>query len=146
MFSRLRTSSSTRIIQRACYATKAANPNNINYPLPTSEIPNAEAFLQKIGRNCIEHKEHFPNWHLLFNTTSRQMKEKGIDAQTRKYLLSQLEKYRNGEKILEIKKGKKSYFGSEYKRKETVARMHAAERKERYAKLEAEENEISGNA
>lgn len=71
------------------------------------------------------------------------MKEKGIDVQARRYLLNQLQKFRDGERILEVKKGKKSYYGSEYKRKEIKAKMHAAARRERYAKLEAEEIELN---
>jgi len=142
MFSRFsfqRALQATRIIQRATYATKAPNPY---YPPPSKEIPTVESFLERIGRNCIEHKEHFPNWHSLFALTSRQMKEKGIDVQARRYILHQVQKYRDGKKILAIKQGKKSYYGGEYKRNEVTARMHAAERRERYAKLEAEENEI----
>ncbi|CCH43949.1 hypothetical protein BN7_3504 [Wickerhamomyces ciferrii] len=142
MFSRI-IRSNNALIQRASFSTQSALLRNAQ-PKPSAEIPTPEAFLNKIGRNTIEHLEHFPSWHALFNTTSRQMKEKGIDVQSRRYIINMLEKYRCGEPIKEFKKGKKSYFGGEYKRKEVTAKIWAEQRKQRYELLEAEDKANRG--
>lgn len=150
MFSRFYRVPAVGSIQRAFFSStvkQAAALNNSNLrplhkkiktiPPPSEDIPDVETFLNKIGRNTIEFKEHFEDWNKLFSMKSREMKAAGIDVQARRYILNQLEKFRNGEKIAEIKKGKKSYYGGEYKRRHTKAVMHAANRRERYAKLEA---------
>lgn len=100
-------------------------------PQPTPLIPDVTAFFNKIGRGTIEQVEHFPTWESLFTTSSFEMKEKGLDIQTRKYILKQVEHLRQGEKIHEHLKGKKSYYGGEYKRKENTAKILAKKRAER---------------
>jgi truncated hemoglobin YjbI len=101
-------------------------------PKPTAAIPSVEAFLTKIGRNCNEHAQHFPAWHTLFNTSSAKMKELGIDVSQRRYILSQLEKVRQGLPVTHHKLGKKSFFGGERNRNERVGKLRAQQRQERY--------------
>lgn len=103
-------------------------------PKPTPKIPDVETFLKKVGRDCIEFKDTYENkWDNLFQWDGPILKEKGVPVPQRKYILSQVEKYRtNGdESVKEIKKGKKSFFGGERKRKEFKARWVAMARAER---------------
>ncbi|SCV02482.1 LAME_0H01530g1_1 [Lachancea meyersii CBS 8951] len=103
-------------------------------PGPTEKIPSVEAFLATIGRKCDEHVEVYENkWENLFSWDSAILKEKGIPAQQRKYILSQVERLRKDETVAEIKVGKKSFLGGERKRKETVAKMRAEQRAEQRA-------------
>ena len=96
---------------------------------PTEDIPDVSAFLNKIGRKCDEFAETYENkWENLFAWDGKVLKEKGIPVQQRRYILSQVEKLRKGEDIKEIKKGKKSFFGGERKRKETIAKWRAEQR------------------
>lgn len=59
---------------------------------------------------------------------SKVLKEKGVSVQQRRYILHQVEKLRKNEPIKEIKKGKKSFFGGERKRKENIAKWRAEQR------------------
>lgn len=96
---------------------------------PSSEIPDVAAFLSRIGRKCDEYTETYENnWDNLLSWDGKALKEKGVPIQERKYILFQVEKLRKGEEIKEIKKGKKSFFGGERKRKETIAKWRAEER------------------
>lgn len=98
-------------------------------PGPTSQIPDVTSFLTKIGRKCEEVADVYENkWENLFSWDSRILKEKGVSVQQRKYILHQVEKLRKGEDIVEIKKGKKSFFGGERKRKENIAKWKAEQR------------------
>lgn len=98
-------------------------------PKPSSEIPDTTTFLNVIGRNCNEFIDTYENqWDNLFKWDSNTMKEKGIPTQQRKYILFQLEKYRSGELLNEIQKGKKSFFGGERNRKEKKAKWLAEQR------------------
>ncbi|KAH3679830.1 hypothetical protein WICPIJ_008492 [Wickerhamomyces pijperi] len=100
-------------------------------PQPTPLIPDVATFFNKIGRGTAEQAENFPTWESLFTTTSFEMKEKGLDIQTRRYILKQVEHLRQGEKIHEHLQGKKSYYGGEYRRKEKTAKLLAKKRAER---------------
>lgn len=117
-------------LTRALYSTKA-------FPQPTPQVPDVKAFLTAIGRNCIEHEAHFPEWESLFQSSGRDLKEKGIDVQKRRYILRQVEALRQCNEVVETKPGKKSYYGGERKRKERVAKLEAVKRQERYAHEDA---------
>ncbi|CAH01503.1 mitochondrial 37S ribosomal protein mS41 [Kluyveromyces lactis] len=96
---------------------------------PSEEIPDVNAFLGRIGRKCDEFTDTYENkWDNLFTWGGPVLKEKGIPIQQRRYILNQVEKLRKGEEIKEIKKGKKSFFGGERKRKETIAKWRAEQR------------------
>lgn len=98
-------------------------------PKPTATIPDVAAFLNTIGRNCNEFADTYENeWNNLFKWDSSVMKEKGIPAQQRRYILFQLEKFRTGQTLESIAKGKKSFFGGERTRKEKRAKWLAEQR------------------
>ena len=103
-------------------------------PKPTSKIPDVETFLKVIGRDCIEFKDTYENkWDNLFQWDGPILKEKGVPIQQRRYILSQVENFRvsGDQSIKEIKKGKKSFFGGERKRKAFKAKWIAMARAER---------------
>lgn len=96
---------------------------------PSDKIPDVSAFLTRIGRKCEEFTETYENkWDNLFAWDGKVLKEKGIPIQQRKYILSQVEKLRKGEEIKAISVGKKSFFGGERKRKETISKWRAEQR------------------
>ncbi|KAL3234959.1 Small ribosomal subunit protein mS41 [Nakaseomyces bracarensis] len=98
-------------------------------PSPSKDIPDVSTFLKAIGRECGELEETFENkWENLFKWDSRVMKEKGVSVQQRRYILQQVQKFRNGEDIKEIKKGKKSFFGGERNRKANIAKWRAEQK------------------
>lgn len=98
-------------------------------PKPTDQIPDVTSFLTRIGRKCDEVAEVYENkWSNLFLCDSRVLKEKGVSVQQRKYILHQVEKLRKNEPVMEIKRGKKSFFGGERKRKENIAKWRAEQR------------------
>ncbi|CAB4252361.1 similar to Saccharomyces cerevisiae YHR059W FYV4 Protein of unknown function, required for survival upon exposure to K1 killer toxin [Maudiozyma barnettii] len=122
------------IIARNCTSIRALHSlrtQTIPHPIPkqTEQIPDVASFLKTIGRNCNEFVDTYENqWDNLFKWDSRVMKEKGIPTQQRKYILFQLEKFRDGEEIIAINKGKKSFFGGERTRKEKKAKWLAEQR------------------
>ncbi|CCF58104.1 hypothetical protein KAFR_0D04560 [Kazachstania africana CBS 2517] len=92
-------------------------------PKPTDDIPTVATFLEKIGRDCSEFTEVFEDkWSNLFTWDSAALKEKNIPIRQRRYILSQVEHFRNDSDVREIKRGKKSFFGGERKRKENMAK------------------------
>ncbi|CDO93176.1 unnamed protein product [Kluyveromyces dobzhanskii CBS 2104] len=96
---------------------------------PSKQIPDVATFLNRIGRKCEEFAETYENkWDNLFIWDGKMLKEKGIPIEQRRYILNQVEKLRKGEDILEIKKGKKSFFGGERKRKENISKWRAEQR------------------
>lgn len=118
-----------RLLSTSSPLLRASATKHRVIPSPTSEIPDVTSFLTRIGRKCEEVAESFENnWDHLFTWDSRALKEKGISVQHRRYILHQVEKMRKGEPILEIKEGKKSFFGGERKRKENVAKWRAEQR------------------
>lgn len=115
------------LLLRSSLATpKTAYRFNSTIPKPSDQIPDVDAFLTKIGRNCNELKDTFENnWDNLFKWDSKTLKEKGVNIQQRKYILNQVQNYRNNKPIDEIKLGKKSFFGGERKRKAFTAKWKA---------------------
>lgn len=107
-------------------APKAAYRFSSTIPKPSDQVPDVDAFLNKIGRDCNELKDTFENnWNNLFQWDSKILKEKGVNIQQRKYILKQVHNYRNNRPIHEIKLGKKSFFGGERKRKAFTAKWKA---------------------
>lgn len=92
-------------------------------PKPSKVIPDVNTFLQKIGRSANELAPVYENnWKKLFTLKRDELKEKGVTPQNRKYVLQQVEKYRNEGTVMEIKKSKKSFFGGERHRRENIAK------------------------
>lgn len=80
---------------RCLHSPKLATPRPVPAPIPI--VPDPASFLRIIGRNLSEHADKFPTWEALFTLTSPQLKEAGVEpAQTRRYLLDWLRRYREG--------------------------------------------------
>lgn len=122
------------MIGRRFFSSTALNlikSTNINRPIPkpTAEIQDVNSFLTKIGRGCDEFAPLYENnWENLFKWKTPELKEKGVSAQQRRYILHNVERYYQGLKITEMKKGKKSFWGGERRRPETIAKWRAQER------------------
>lgn len=105
----------------------------LTVPATSQRVPDVATFLKIIGRKCSEHEQVYDSsWDNLFKWDGPMLKQKGIPIQQRKYILSQVQKYRlqGPDSIKEIPKGKKSFFGGERKRKESKARWVAIARAE----------------
>ncbi|CAI4063639.1 mitochondrial 37S ribosomal protein mS41 SKDI_08G1020 [Saccharomyces kudriavzevii IFO 1802] len=114
------------LLGRSLASPKIAYRFKSAIPKSNEQIPDVDSFLTKIGRNCNELKDTFENnWNNLFQWDSKTLKEKGVNIQQRRYILNQVQKYRNNEPIHEIKLGKKSFFGGERKRKAFTAKWKA---------------------
>lgn len=110
-------------------------------PKATTAIPDAAAFLNRIGRSAPEFVEAFPTWESLFTTNSPKMKELGVDPQSRKYILHQVERFRKGLDIAEVKKGVKKNGGErkaklELGKKRVLAGIEMAQRQKALKKAE----------
>ncbi|CAR27313.1 hypothetical protein ZYGR_0I05870 [Zygosaccharomyces rouxii] len=100
-------------------------------PSPTQEIPDVQTFLNRIGRKCDELTDTFENnWENLFTWSGQALKDKGVPVQQRRYILHQVERMRQNQPVVELKQGKKSFFGGERKRRETIAKWRAEQRNE----------------
>ncbi|KAK4510660.1 uncharacterized protein ATC70_005092 [Mucor velutinosus] len=83
------------LIRGVRYSHTAAINNTV--PAPRGQIQDVSTFLKAIGRGCDEVAGKFETWDQLFTTGSRAMKtDMGISTKQRKYILSWLERYRNG--------------------------------------------------
>lgn len=114
-------------------------------PPPTAEIPDVTTFLTKIGRGTLESvgpsfaaSESSSSWQDLMTLSSYELKQKGIETRTRRYILSWREKFTKGEPVVENKRGKKSW-GGERRRKANKAEFVAMKyRKEHRERMDAE--------
>lgn len=104
-------------------------------------VNDLETFFKLIGRGCIEHLDTFENdLNKFLGTSSKEMKNMGIDATTRRYMLRWIHKFQNDlEPLREHKKGKKKN-GGERKAKTVIAKRKALERLEEKQKFQ--ENEL----
>lgn len=93
----------------------ATHNKQLTIPKPTEEIPNVEAFLKKIGRNSLEFSEsvYENKWENLFLFKLKELRNKNMPIDTRRYVMSQVEKFRLGEYDLvkEVKNGVKKNGG-----------------------------------
>lgn len=102
---------------------------------PNAEVPDVEAFLNKIGRNMAQYKEHFETWEQLVGSSSAELKEKGIETRDRRYLLGWLDRYSRGVSPTYYPRGKKPWGGERKIRASRAAfygRKHAEERKSNF--------------
>ncbi|KAI8064900.1 IGR protein motif-domain-containing protein [Thamnidium elegans] len=66
-------------------------------PSVRGNIQDVPSFMKAIGRGCDDVASKFETWEQLFTTKSRAMKtDMGINTKQRKYILSWIERYRNG--------------------------------------------------
>ncbi|XBW35669.1 hypothetical protein QEN19_001240 [Hanseniaspora menglaensis] len=95
-------------------------------PQPCDDIPDVTAFLNKIGRNSTEYAEsvYENKWENLFLFKLKELKSKNMPIDTRRYILSQVEKYKNNELELvkEIKNGVKKNGGERKANKTRLAK------------------------
>lgn len=105
-------------------------------------VHDLETFLKLIGRNSIEHLDSFEgDLNKFLNTSSKQMKNMGIDVSSRRYLLRWRHKFVNDlEPLREHKRGKKKN-GGERKAKLVIAKRKALLRLEEREKFQQEELE-----
>lgn len=105
-------------------------------------VHDLETFFSLIGRNTIEHLDTFESDLTKFlDTSSRQMKAKGIDVSTRRYMLRWKHKFVNDlEPLREHKRGKKKN-GGERNAKTVLAKRKALQRLEEKEKFTADELE-----
>lgn len=115
----------------------------VNHSTRTREnVHDLETFFKLIGRNTIEHLDSFEgNLQKFLGTSSKQLKELGIDVSTRRYMLRWKHKFVNDlEPLREHKRGKKKH-GGERNAKTVLAKKNALKRleeKEEFAKRELE--------
>ncbi|KAI9347058.1 IGR protein motif-domain-containing protein [Pilaira anomala] len=79
-------------------------------PSVRGNIQDVPSFMKAIGRKCEDVAGKFESWEQLFTTKSRAMKaDMGINTKQRKYILSWVERYRNGiePQAISIPKAKK---------------------------------------
>lgn len=112
------TSFSSRYIFASRFSTaRICLSRSSTVPKERADVPDVKAFLERIGRDSIEHLEAFENdWSTFWNTDSKQMKEKGLDASARRYILSWREKYMKGQPLETIKQGVKKNGGERKQR------------------------------
>lgn len=118
----------------------------VNTSTRTKEnVHDLETFFKLIGRKTVDHLGLFEgDLDKFLGTTSKQMKNMGIDVSTRRYMLRWKHKFVNDlEPLREHKRGKKKN-GGERKAKTVLAKRQALkklEEKERFAneELEAEQ-------
>lgn len=108
-------------------------------------VHDLETFFKLIGRKTVDHLDSFEgDLDKFLNTTSKEMKNLGIDVSTRRYMLRWKHKFVNDlEPLREHKRGKKRN-GGERKAKTVLAKRKALknlEEKEKFAneELEAEQ-------
>ncbi|CAG8168648.1 unnamed protein product [Penicillium olsonii] len=66
-------------------------------PAPTPFVPDVETFLKLIGREMSKQASKIPSWEDLFNLSSNQLRQAGLEpARQRRYLIRKREKFRNG--------------------------------------------------
>lgn len=103
-------------------------------------VHDLETFFTLIGRNTIEHLDTFDgDLNKFLGTSSKQMKNLGIDVSTRRYMLRWINKFENNlEPLREHKRGKKKN-GGERNARTVIAKRRALERieeREKFSNLE----------
>lgn len=103
-------------------------------------VHDLETFFTLIGRNTIEHLDTFEgDLNKFLGTSSKQMKNLGIDVSTRRYMLRWINKFENDlEPLREHKRGKKKN-GGERNARTVIAKRRALERieeREKFSNLE----------
>lgn len=105
-------------------------------------VQDLETFFKLIGRDCIEHLDAFEgDLQKFLNTSSKDMKNLGIDVSTRRYMLRWIHKFENDlEPLREHKRGKKKN-GGERNAKTVLAKRNALNRLEEKERFETQELE-----
>lgn len=141
-----RTGAGLRIVPMTRSFSNSLIACRVNTSTRTKEnVHDLDTFFKLIGRKTSEHLNSFEgDLDKFLNTSSKQMKNMGIDVSTRRYMLRWKHKFVNDlEPLREHKRGKKKN-GGERKAKTVLAKRQALkklEEKERFAneELEAEQ-------
>jgi hypothetical protein len=66
-------------------------------PPPTPFVPDVATLFKLIGRNSGQHASKFPSWEALFNLSTAEVKELGVEpAEARRYIYRWRERFRQG--------------------------------------------------
>lgn len=141
-----RTGAGLRIVPMTRSFSHSLIACKVNTSTRTKEnVHDLDTFFKLIGRKTSEHLNSFEgDLDKFLNTSSKEMKNMGIDVSTRRYMLRWKHKFVNDlEPLREHKRGKKKN-GGERKAKTVLAKRQALkklEEKERFAneELEAEQ-------
>lgn len=80
-----------------CRHLHRLNAPILRVPKPSPFVPDVQSFLTLIGRGLSVHSSKIPSWDALFNLSSEQLKDSGVEpARARRYLLWWRERFRNG--------------------------------------------------
>lgn len=103
-------------------------------------VHDLETFFKLIGRDTIEHLDTFEgDLQKFLKTSSKEMKNLGIDVSTRRYMLRWINKFENNlEPLREHVRGKKKH-GGERNRKTVLAKKNALKRLEEREKFKQQE-------
>ncbi|ODV77575.1 uncharacterized protein CANTADRAFT_32799, partial [Suhomyces tanzawaensis NRRL Y-17324] len=103
-------------------------------------VEDLETFFKLIGRSTVEHLDTFEgDLQKFLGTSSKQMKDLGIDVSTRRYMLRWIHKFQNDlEPLREHKRGKKKN-GGERNAKTVLAKRKALQKLEEKEKFKQEE-------
>lgn len=103
-------------------------------------VHDLETFFDLIGRNCVDHLDAFEgNLDKFLNTSSKEMKNMGIDTRTRRYMLRWINKFQNDlEPLREHRRGQKRN-GGERKARTVVAKRNALKRLEEREQYQSDE-------
>ncbi|KAF0274466.1 hypothetical protein FOG51_00692 [Hanseniaspora uvarum] len=114
-------------------------------PAPTTDIPNVETFLNKIGRETAQYGEtvYENDWNKLFSYKGKDLKAKNVPIPARKYILRHLEYFRLGEYDL-IKETERTLTKSRIEKKKAADQI--AQEAEDLQKLEEWEAANGTNA
>lgn len=92
-------------------ATPLRHLSTTRTPQPSSEVPDVQSFLTKIGRNMSQYSGQFDTWQSLINARGKTLKANGLDVRDRRYLLGWIERFKQGLPLKEIRRGKKKWGG-----------------------------------
>ncbi|RCK56351.1 Protein FYV4, mitochondrial [Candida viswanathii] len=122
----------------------ASLPKEPEGPVPGTKetVHDLETFMRLIGRRCVELMEEFDNdLETFLRMSSAEMKEKGIDSRTRRYLINWRHKFVHGlEPLRTYSRGRKKNGGERKERRVVALRRALArlEEKEKWAQEELE--------
>ncbi|CAN6639781.1 small ribosomal subunit protein mS41 [Trichomonascus vanleenenianus] len=101
----------SRLFSTSCISRGKVIENYSKVPEPTKEVPDVQTFLTKIGRDSIQHEKHFESWEELMTKPSSALKEAGVEARERRYILQWRERFKQGIPLMDHKRGGKKWGG-----------------------------------
>lgn len=125
-----------------CFSSSASLLKTNTSTRTKENVHDLETFFNLIGRKTIEHLDSFEgDLNKFLKTSSKDMKNMGIDVSTRRYMLRWINKFENDlEPLREHQRGKKKN-GGERNAKTVLAKKNALKRLEEKEKFASEELE-----